>query len=79
MGSVFMQSYFDTVHQTGLLPPEKEELEYMLHVYLLEKKLSELHYALAKNMTEAYIPIKGVKYFSKFFLKEDRHEKAVKT
>ncbi|HEX2961551.1 MAG TPA: maltose alpha-D-glucosyltransferase [Ignavibacteriales bacterium] len=78
MGSVFMQSYFDTVQQTGLLPPEKEELEYMLHVYLLEKKLYELHYALSKHMDEAYIPIKGIKYFSKFFLKEGKQENAVK-
>lgn len=78
MGSVFMQSYYDTVQQTGLLPPGKDELEYMLHVYLLEKKLGELHYALSKHMEESYIPIKGIEYFSRFFLKEGRNENTVK-
>ncbi|MCU7496784.1 MAG: maltose alpha-D-glucosyltransferase [Ignavibacteria bacterium] len=79
MGSAFMQSYYDAVQQTGLLPPDKEELEYMLHVYLLEKKFNELHYALSKNIDDAYIPIKGIKYFSKFFLKEGKHESVLKT
>ncbi|HEX2867171.1 MAG TPA: maltose alpha-D-glucosyltransferase [Ignavibacteriales bacterium] len=79
MGSAFMQSYYDTVQQTGLLPPGKDDLEYMLHVYLLEKKLSELHYALSKHLDEAYIPIKGIEYFSRFILKEGRHENSLKT
>lgn len=77
MGSVFLQSYYETVKQAGLLPGDKKELEYLLRIYLLEKKMYELHYALKNNPAKAKIPIKGIKFLSKYFITENRRDPVV--
>lgn len=67
LGSIFLQSYYKTVSGAGFLPDNIADLEYMLRIYLLDKKISELNYALNEDLSSVEIPLKGMQHLSDYF------------
>jgi maltose alpha-D-glucosyltransferase/alpha-amylase len=61
VSSTFLRSYLETVGKTSFIPVEKEELELLLKVFLLEKAVYELGYELNDRPEWVVIPLKGIK------------------
>ncbi len=61
IGGVFLDSYLKTTSGAAFIPKEKEELEIMLKVFLLEKAVYELGYELNNRPEWAAIPIKAIR------------------
>lgn len=56
----FMKAYLDTVKDAGFVPKEKEGLDTLMQVFLLEKALKELVYELKHRPDWLMIPLKGI-------------------
>lgn len=76
--NLFLTEYIEIIKDSGLLPEEKDELEFMLCSYMLEKNLAELNYALTINPEKALIPLKGIRLIIAFLQKPER-EKPLQT
>ncbi|MGI4727983.1 MAG: maltose alpha-D-glucosyltransferase [Janthinobacterium lividum] len=61
----FMKAYLDTVKDAGFVPKDKEGLNTLLQVFLLEKALNELIYELKHRPDWVIIPLKGINYMVK--------------
>ncbi len=61
VSGVFLRSYLDTVGKDSFLPPDREELETMLTVFLLDKAVYELGYELNHRPDWMMTPIRGIK------------------
>ena len=61
VSGVFLRSYFDTAGRAPFIPEEREELELMLKLFLLEKAVYELGYELNNRPEWTSIPLKGIK------------------
>ncbi|MGI4751306.1 MAG: maltose alpha-D-glucosyltransferase [Janthinobacterium lividum] len=61
----FMNAYLDTVKEARFVPKDKEELNILLQVFLLEKALNELVYELNQRPDWVIIPLKGIIYMVK--------------
>ncbi len=60
MGSAFLRSYLRAVEPAGLVPQEREPLERLLRVLLLEKATYELRYELDHRPEWTSIPLGGL-------------------
>ncbi|MDP4174902.1 MAG: maltose alpha-D-glucosyltransferase [Bacteroidota bacterium] len=67
IGSIFIQSYYNMVKDAGFLPEDLQDLEYLLRIYLLDKKMTELQYALSNDLDSIAIPLKGLNHLSSYF------------
>lgn len=56
----FMKAYLDTVKDAGFVPKDKEGLDTLMQVFLLEKVLNELVYELNHRSDWVIIPLKGI-------------------
>lgn len=61
VSGVFLRSYLNTAGRAPFLPDEREELEILLHAFILEKAVYELGYELNNRPNWAIIPIRGIK------------------
>ncbi len=61
VSGIFLRSYVDTVGKESFIPGDKEELQVMLKVYLLEKAVYELGYELNHRPEWIMTPITGIK------------------
>jgi len=59
--TTFLNSYFSTVKDTGIIPSDKESFKTLLKAYLLEKGIYELGYELNNRPDWARIPIRGIR------------------
>lgn len=66
----FMKAYLDTVKDAHFVPKEKEGLDILMQVFLLEKALNELVYELKHRPDWVIIPLKGIKYMVKNSMKK---------
>ncbi len=57
---IFLRSYLDTVKEAPFVPGNREDLELLLQVYLLEKAVYELGYELNNRPDWVSIPLKGI-------------------
>ena len=61
----FMHSYLGKTRGSGIVPAKDEDLEILIHTYLLEKAIYELGYELNNRPDWVLIPIRGIKYIMK--------------
>lgn len=59
-GGIFLHSYLDTVGDAPFLPGERDELETLLHTFLLEKAVYELGYEINNRPDWIIIPLRGI-------------------
>jgi maltose alpha-D-glucosyltransferase/alpha-amylase len=60
VSGIFINSYLKTVKTASFIPRDKEELETLLHCFLLEKAVYELSYELNNRPEWVGIPLKGI-------------------
>ncbi len=60
ISSTFLSSYLQHAQPGGFLPSNREELNVLLDVYLLEKALYELGYELNNRPDWVHIPLAGI-------------------
>jgi maltose alpha-D-glucosyltransferase/alpha-amylase len=60
VSSTFLESYIEHATPGGFLPTDREELNILLNVYLLEKALYELGYELNNRPDWVRIPLIGI-------------------
>ena len=61
MSGFFLRSYLETVGNHKLIPDNKEDLEVLLHTYLLQKAIYELNYELNNRPDWVVIPLRSIK------------------
>jgi maltose alpha-D-glucosyltransferase/alpha-amylase len=61
VSGIFLRSYLDISGSAPFVPVEKEELQLMLKVFLLEKAVYEVGYELNSRPEWVAIPVKGIK------------------
>jgi maltose alpha-D-glucosyltransferase / alpha-amylase len=57
---IFLQSYLKRVGENSFIPKERDELEILLRVYILEKAVYELGYELNNRPDWIIIPLKAI-------------------
>lgn len=62
VGGAFLRAYLDTAKDAPFIPKEKDELDILLRVLLLEKAVYELGYELNNRPDWLIIPVKGIKH-----------------
>jgi maltose alpha-D-glucosyltransferase/alpha-amylase len=60
VSAAFLQAYLAVTAQTGLQPQDPDELQILLHAYVLEKALYELDYELNHRPDWVRIPLQGI-------------------
>jgi maltose alpha-D-glucosyltransferase/alpha-amylase len=60
VSAAFLKAYLATASRGSFLPASKEEQHVLLDFYLLKRAVSELHYELAFNPTQAKVPLQGL-------------------
>lgn len=60
VSTIFLQSYLQHAMPAGFLPIDREELNILLNIYLLEKALYELGYELNNRPDWVRIPLIGI-------------------
>jgi len=60
VGASFLRAYFENVGDDFLFSREREEIEFLLKIYLLEKTVYELGYELNNRPHWIRIPMKGI-------------------
>jgi maltose alpha-D-glucosyltransferase/alpha-amylase len=60
VAGTFLKSYFDTVQSALFLPRRKDEIELMLHAYLMEKAIYEVGYELNNRPDWVDVPLRGI-------------------
>jgi maltose alpha-D-glucosyltransferase/alpha-amylase len=65
MGSVFLQSYLQTIGTAIFIPQNSEDLQIMLEAYLLDKAVYEIGYELNNRPGWVVIPVRGIKHILK--------------
>lgn len=61
MSGFFVKAYLEKVQYSTFIPNETEDLEMMMHTYLLEKSLHELNYYLIHGVDKIITPIRIIK------------------
>jgi maltose alpha-D-glucosyltransferase/alpha-amylase len=56
----FLNTYLDTISQTGLLPEDPEKLKILLDAFLLDKALYEVGYELNNRPDWVKVPLQGI-------------------
>lgn len=57
---IFLQSYLKRIGEDSFIPKEREELEILLRIYILEKAIYELEYELNNRPDWIIIPLKAI-------------------
>ncbi len=60
VSGVFLESYLNTVGDSPFIPKEREEIEILLQVFMLNKALYEINYELNNRPDWLVIPLKGI-------------------
>jgi len=60
VSSIFLESYFHHAQPGGFLPSNRDEIDILLDVYLLEKALYELGYEMNHRPDWIRIPLSGI-------------------
>jgi maltose alpha-D-glucosyltransferase/alpha-amylase len=60
VSSTFLRSYLDAMDRSPCVPQESEDVEILLHAFLLEKGIYELGYEINNRPDWISIPIKGI-------------------
>ncbi len=61
VSSVFLRSYLDTAKDAPFIPKDKEDIDIILKIFLLEKAIYEVGYELNNRPDWVNIPLKGIK------------------
>jgi maltose alpha-D-glucosyltransferase / alpha-amylase len=61
MTSFFMHAYLESVQGESFIPKNKNELEVLLEVYLLERAIFSLHYELNRRPDWVMVPVRVIK------------------
>jgi maltose alpha-D-glucosyltransferase/alpha-amylase len=61
VSGLFVRAYLDTAGKASFIPEEREELEIMLNLFLLEKAVYEVGYELNNRPNWVVIPIRGIR------------------
>lgn len=56
----FLTSYLQAANGTSFVPAEREQLEILLDVYLLERAIAELGHELNNDTGRVMIPLRGI-------------------
>ena len=56
----YLNGYFDATRQSGLLPKNRDELNLLMNILLLEKAIYELSYELDNRPDWVAVPIEGI-------------------
>jgi maltose alpha-D-glucosyltransferase/alpha-amylase len=59
-GGTFLRAYLDATRAAGILPPEREDLETLLHLFLMDKAAYEVRYELNNRPDWVHIPLAGM-------------------
>ncbi|MGA1826107.1 MAG: maltose alpha-D-glucosyltransferase [bacterium] len=62
VSGVFLSSYLQTIKKSDLLPADRDDVELLLHLFLLEKVIYEVDYELNNRPDWLIIPLEGVKH-----------------
>ncbi|MCA9394598.1 MAG: maltose alpha-D-glucosyltransferase [Candidatus Omnitrophica bacterium] len=62
VAGVYLDSYLNTLGEAPLVPRDRQDLEVLLNVFLLEKAVYELGYELNNRPDWVSIPLKGIKH-----------------
>ncbi len=60
MSSVYLRSYMDKIGNSEILPEEENISRYLIHVYLIDKLLYELRYALQSDIDNVEIVLRAL-------------------
>ncbi|MBI3804582.1 MAG: maltose alpha-D-glucosyltransferase [Nitrospirae bacterium] len=60
MAGAFLRSYLDTAGDSPFVPKEREEIEILLNMFLLDKAIYEIAYELNNRPEWVVIPLKGI-------------------
>lgn len=66
MSSNFTKSYYKEIKSAELLPERKNEVKYLVYLYLLEKMFSELKNGFESESDWLNIPLRGLESLSKY-------------
>jgi maltose alpha-D-glucosyltransferase/alpha-amylase len=62
VSQIFLESYFETLEGTQILPRKKVERDTLLDVFLLDKAMYELGYELNNRPDWVLIPLRGIRH-----------------
>ncbi len=60
VAGVFLDSYFDAMNNSSIVPQDPEDRTKLLHAFLVEKSLYELGYELNNRPSWTAIPLRGI-------------------
>jgi maltose alpha-D-glucosyltransferase/alpha-amylase len=58
MSNIFLNSYFENLHDIPFLPKIKEDKEMFVETYLLERALNQLNFELVNRPERVIVPLK---------------------
>jgi maltose alpha-D-glucosyltransferase/alpha-amylase len=61
VSGIFLRSYLDTAGKASFIPKDREELDVMLKIFLLEKAIYELGYELNNRPEWVMTPLQGIR------------------
>jgi maltose alpha-D-glucosyltransferase/alpha-amylase len=64
MSRNFLKAYFSSIKGAGFIPSDKENVEYLIMFYLLDKTLVELNNILFQSPEMLNIPLDLIKYLT---------------
>ena len=70
VSGAFLHSYLDTVRDANFVPEDRDQLEILLNVFLLDKSIYEIGYELNNRPDWVRIPIEGIKFIMQESLEE---------
>ena len=56
----YLNSYLEVIGESNLLPPSRQDTEFLLNIYTLEKAIFELGFELQNRPELAWIPLQGI-------------------
>ena len=60
VSAAFLRAYRTAMSGTSLLPSDQDDLDILLHAFILDKALYELGYELNNRPTWVWIPLLGI-------------------
>ena len=60
VSAAFLNSYLETAGPAEFIPGDREQLESLLHIYILEKAVYELGYELNNRPEWVWVPLKEI-------------------